>query len=138
MVVVSFTPDKDACSEWFDLVIDHRFKDQVSFYIDAERKLYKQFGFDWNHSLKNWKPFIMREYSCAHNSKSGEKYNTIFTDPEKIGFTFQDFKFRRFVENDNSAQQGGDAVLDGEGKLLKIFPMSSVNDRPTVKDVLEI
>ena len=41
----------------------------------------------------------------------------------------QNFLMRKYFDDENPAQQGGDVLLDEGGRILKVFKMDNVNDR---------
>ena len=49
--------------------------------------------------------------------------------------TSMDFLMRRPLEGENPNQQGGDVILDKDGRILKVFHMNSVNDRVSMEDL---
>lgn len=137
LTIVSFTNKPEFCEDYLESVVEPEYSDRVEFLIDCERKFYRGFGFDWklgqgsNH--QSWGPFIMKEYATAHQSEGGSDYNS----PVKkmMDFSYEDFVFRKFVKDDDPLQQGGDVVLDMDGKLVEIFSMDSVT-RPDPNMVL--
>jgi len=145
LTIISFTNKPEFCQEYLESVVEKKYFDRVEFLIDADRRLYRGFGFDWKLGqgvMKEpkklgqggWQPFIMKEYALAHQSVGGTDYNS----PAKkmIDFSYEDFVFRKYVKNDDPLQQGGDVILDMNGKLVKIFGMDNVTDRPDVDVVL--
>ena len=138
LTIISFTNKPDFCQDYLESVVEEQYFDRVEFLIDSERKLYRGFGFDWKvgqgDERQAWQPIIMKEYALAHQSVGGSEYDSPII---KMGmkFSFEDFVFRKFVKDDDPLQQGGDVILDTEGKVLKVFAMDSVI-RPEVDEVL--
>ena len=137
LTIVSFTNNPEMCEDYLESVVEERYLEKVEFFIDANRKFYRGFGFDWKHgqgsNQHSWQPFIMKEYAAAHQSEAGTDYNSPIKS--MMDFSYEDFVFRKFVKDDDPLQQGGDVVLDSENRLVKIFSMDSVI-RPDVDSVL--
>jgi len=133
LTIVSFTNKPEFCEDYLESVVEPQYSDRVEFLIDAKRIFYRGFGFDWKLNGSIWGPFIMKEYATAHQSQSGSDYNS----PVKkmMNFNYEDFVFRKFVKDDDPMQQGGDVILDMDGKLVEIFGMDSVT-RPDPDHVL--
>lgn len=141
MIIISFTDQKDYCEEYLETVVESRYSDRVEFYIDADRAVYKQLGFDWKFGQDPerkaiWKPWVIKEYAKTHHTTAGEDYGSAMTLPK--GFTYDDFVFRKFVKDDDPFQQAGDAVFDKEGRLVGIFPMVHVSDRVDIDDIFKM
>lgn len=119
------------------MVVDDKHLHRVEFYIDPEKRLYDALGFNWRSTPANWKSFIVKMYAKTHLSEAGSEIKGERLPPG-MQYNFNDFMFRKFVKNDDPFQQGGDAVLDANMKLLKIFSMKSVNDRPSADQVLSV
>jgi len=119
--------------EWLDLVIDPEDEDRVEMYSDPDLTLYEAFGFSWQLSPGDWHVPLIKLYAKFHTSSPGEVVPLPFTIS---GVSMGDYKFRKYVAGDNAQQQGGDVVLDRENKLVNIYPMKSVNDRPNIEEVL--
>jgi len=139
LIIVSFTNQKEYCEEYLDMVVDDKYLDRVEFYIDANRNLYKQLGFDWKFGQDNerkaiWKPWVIKEYAKTHHTTKGEDYGSAMGLPKD--FSYDDFVFRKFVKDDDPFQQAGDAVLDKSGRLIQIFPMIHVSDRVDIDVIL--
>jgi len=133
LTIVSFTNKPEFCEDYLESVVEPQYSDRVEFLIDAERKFYRGFGFDWKLGGHRWGPFIMKEYATVHQSEGGSDYNS----PVKnmMDFSYEDFVFRTFVKDDDPLQQGGDVILDMDGKLVEIFGMDNVT-RPDPDHVL--
>jgi len=136
LVVVSFNSDRNVNEEWIESVIDECYLDRVEFYADPDRLLYRDLGFAWSMKPQLLDIGVVKMYAGIHKSKS--RSPLAFKSTEGPSGADEDYRFRRFVENDTVLQQGGDAVLDKDGKLLHIFPMKRHRDRPAIEDVLSI
>jgi len=140
LVIVSFNASDAINQEWLDTVIDDEYLDRTELYSDPDRILYRELGFGWSFTPKVFPIKIVKMYAGIHTTKPGTELAFKATNriPKEEMGADADYRFRRFVNNDTMLQQGGDVVVDNGGKILKIFPMAHVNDRPSTKEVLDV
>jgi len=155
LVIIAHSTSEENTQIWYESIVENCF-DQIEVFRDPEKKLYEQVGFNWNFNagpmilmaMKVHYGGLFREMDkkspgwdkrkmSAENDAEALKIDGQPTVPgpkfsDKMG---QDFLMRRPLEGENPCQQGGDVVLDAEGKILKVYHMNSVNDRVTMEEL---
>lgn len=145
LVIVAHTKNIENAKIWYESVVDDDLDGRVEMYVDHHRSLYKKVGFDWRFTCgsrivqamkmvygKMWKEMDRQNENWEQNIAQTEEEGRSKNKPED---KMQDFLMRRFMANENPAQQGGDVVLDSEGKIVSIFQMANVHDRVSLKDL---
>ena len=139
--IVVHTKSIDSARIFYESVVgDDNLEGRVEMYIDPERALYKNVGFDWR--LKAGEMIFMamkmvygKMFKDMDKESTGWDQQIVKPVKDAPKDIMEDYSMRRFMKNENPAQQGGDVVLDDEGKIVSIFQMSSVEDRVSLKDL---
>jgi len=128
IIITASTTDQLDIQNWFNIVVTFH-QDKVDMYIDDKKILFSKVGFNWNLPFSNtYTIHVIKGYAkMFKQDEKRRKLNQSF-DPQD-----QDFVYRHYLPKEQNAQQAGDVILDGDFKILSVFPMKYYNDRPRLE-----
>lgn len=151
MVIIAHSKSEDNSLMWYESIVTQNF-DRVEMFRDPELRLYDQVGMNWSLNggpgmvvaFKNSYGGMLKQLdkqTPGWDKKGGLTSEGLLES--KIGaapgmFDAQknaDYLIRTHFEGENPSQQGGDVLLDGAGKIQKVFTMNSVFDRVKLEDI---
>jgi len=139
--------DENQATEWYHSVIAKDYPNfPVEIYIDRERKYYQKVGFNW--AICNGAPAelylrVVKMYAITFKNVKDKSELSDLQIPyfeQSIKVQSEDhrkqFLFKKYQYEADFCQQGGDVKLDKDYKLIKIYPMESVQDRVELSEFL--
>jgi hypothetical protein len=110
IIIISFTSSIDSARKW-----KNETQCPFNIYLDAERRLYRHFGFPANAYARVWNIETLDYYV-------EQKLNGIQL-PTKLD------------EKDDPNQMGGDVIVNQNGQVIWVYKSKSPTDRPNIQQL---
>jgi len=142
IIITASTTDQLDIRNWYNIVVTSH-QNKVDMYIDDKRVLFCKVGFDWylpfitTYSIEvirnsYAKMFIQDEKRRKLDQNSKNKFelleHTSLTSDQQ-----QEYVYRQYLPKEHNGQQAGDVLLDGDFRILKVFPTNYHYDRPSLE-----